>query len=283
MPKAKKVTQASPEQQPKAVAGPESISPLIIISPIVLSIVMSGLLGFFYGLTKEPIAASKKLEEQTKLQAVMPAFDNDPLASMQNVSDSVTIYSGEQGGVTSGYGIKSAVETGYAGHFSIMFGVNPDGSVNKVQILETAETPGLGSKAAQPFFIDQFAGKRPGEFTFKVTKDGGNVDAITGATITSRAVCDCINNGLEALKQIAPADASSASPTAAAATAPASEQPLADPAASAVVDPNAPVTSDPAAGAATPPADGSPAEPAPEDPNNPGTEPAPSEEPAGEQ
>ena len=194
--------------QPKP-AGPETISPLIIISPIVISIVMAGLLGFVYGITKEPIAESKRKEEQAKLQQVMPAFDNDPLSTKQELSDAVTIYTGEQGGAFSGYGVKSSVETGYSGHFSVMLGVNPDGSVNKVQVLESSETPGLGSKASLPSFIDQFNGQMPGEFTFEVVKDGGDVDAITGATITSRAVCDCVQGGLNAIAELPPLSAQS--------------------------------------------------------------------------
>jgi Na+-translocating ferredoxin:NAD+ oxidoreductase subunit G len=279
MPKNKQAKQAKQAQlttQP-AVAGPEAISSFIVVSPIVISIVMSGLLGFFYGLTKEPIEKSKKLEEQTKLQAVMPAFDNDPLSAKQDVSDTVTVYTGEQGGAVSGYGIKSSVETGYAGHFSVMFGVNPDGSVNKVQVLESAETPGLGSKAGTPDFADQFNGKMPGEFTFKVVKDGGNVDAITGATITSRAVCDCINNGLEALKTLAPAtDAVPADATGETAPTDASA-----PATDAAADPNATAEGEPAADAAAPAEDGTAAaEPASAEP---GTEPAPAEDTAGGQ
>ncbi len=275
--------QIESETNPK-LAGPESISPLIIVSPILISIVMSGLLGFFFGLTKEPIEKSKKLEEQTKLQTVMPAFDNDPLAEPQAVSDTITIFTGEQGGAISGYGIKSSVETGYSGHFSVMFGVNPDGSVNKVQILDSAETPGLGSKASEPFFIDQFNGKLPGDFIFKVVKDGGNIDAITGATITSRAVCDCVQNGLDALGEIAaaapPAESSLAAPAAdAQGTVADTAAPPADSSSSAVEDTAA---VDAAADAeAMGDAAADPSEDQSADPGAQNADPSPAEEPAG--
>lgn len=301
MPKAQNEELAA-VMQPKP-AGPEAISPAIIIAPIVISIVMSGLLGLVYGITKEPIAESKRLEEQNKLKEVMPAFDNDPLAGKQELSDSVTVYTGENGGVFSGYGVKSSVETGYSGHFSIMFGVNTDGSVNKVQVLESAETPGLGSKAGLPPFIDQFNGKMPGEFTFKVVKDGGDVDAITGATITSRAVSDCLANGLEAIKDLPePGTAGSTEvPAETAPAAPPAPEPAGEATGEPVLDENGePITEpapggegeavaggeEPVAGGETPveeaPAGEENTEPAADGAGEPGTDPTPAQdEPAG--
>ena len=63
------------------------------------------------------------------------------------------------------------------------------------------ETPGLGSKAGAPEWLSQLEGQRLDSFDFRVSKDGGEVDAITGATITSRAVCDSLRQGLEAFEQ----------------------------------------------------------------------------------
>ena len=68
-----------------------------------------------------------------------------------------------------------------------MVGILPDGKVNNIAILEHKETPGLGSKMSNADFKDQFNGKSPDSFTMKVKKDGGDVDALTGATISSRA------------------------------------------------------------------------------------------------
>ncbi|MBN2081998.1 RnfABCDGE type electron transport complex subunit G [bacterium] len=158
---------------------------------------MGLLLALVYGVTKEPIAESKRLDKQQKLAQVMPGFDNDPLTTEVELSDTVLGYAGMSGADLSGIGMTSSVNTGYSGYFSIVFGITKDNTIERVRILESFETPGLGSKASEPFFIDQFEG-RPAEPNFKVAKDNGDIDAITGATITSRAVCDALNAGLEA-------------------------------------------------------------------------------------
>ena len=187
-----------PSPQTDPPQGAAAINPGIILPPIIIAAFMALLLGLVYGVTKEPIAEAKRLDKQNKLKEVMPEFDNDVLAAETQLSESVTIYTGKQGGETSGYGVTSSVTSGYSGYFSCVLGINADGTVNKVRILESAETPGLGSKAGEPEWLAQFEGQQLGSFEFKVSKDGGDVDTITGATITSRAVTDCVRNGLDA-------------------------------------------------------------------------------------
>ena len=200
-------TQAATTTEVTADAGSSSISPMIIIPPVMIAIVMSFLLAVVYGVTKGPIAEAKRKDERDKLTQVMPEFDevaNDPLDTKKSLSEepegkpgNIVLYTGIQGEEVSGYGMKSAVGTGYSGYFSVVFGVSPDGTVNKVKVLESMETPGLGSKAAEPDFISQLEGKKLDDFKFSVTKDGGDVDAVTGATITSRAVCEAVEQGLQ--------------------------------------------------------------------------------------
>jgi electron transport complex protein RnfG len=192
------------EQIGQAIAeggGAQTINPMIIIPPVLITAVMSLLLAVVYDVTKEPIAEAKRLDKQQKLSAVMPTFANDPLELEQVLSDSVTLYTGTVEGGVNGYGITSSVKTGYSGYFSIVFGMQPDGTIERVRILESFETPGLGSKAGESPFIDQFDGKHHDSFDFRVVKDGGEIDAVTGATITSRAVCDALTAGLDAFGQ----------------------------------------------------------------------------------
>jgi Na+-translocating ferredoxin:NAD+ oxidoreductase subunit G len=75
----------------------------------------------------------------------------------------------------------------------LMVGLLPDGSINNISVIQQNETPGLGTKMKEPKFKDQFNKKNPSEFKFKVKKDGGHVDAITAATISSRAFCDAVD------------------------------------------------------------------------------------------
>ncbi len=198
-------------KEAQADQGASSISPAIIVPPVLIAIVMSLILAVVYGVTKEPIAEAKKADKRDKLAQVMPQFDNDPLELEQSLSETppgeagnVMLYTGTVPGGTSGYGITSAVGTGYSGYFSVVFGLDIEGSITSVKILETMETPGLGSKVGEPAFIDQFEGKSLGEFEFMVTKDGGDVDAVTGATITSRAVCEAVKQGLAAFDEHKP-------------------------------------------------------------------------------
>jgi len=73
-----------------------------------------------------------------------------------------------------------------------MVGIIPDGNINNTQVVQQKETPGLGTKIELPSFRDQFMNKNPKTFIVKVKKDGGDVDAITAATISSRAFCNAL-------------------------------------------------------------------------------------------
>lgn len=181
-------------------AGAAQISPLIIIPPVAIAAVMGLLLALVYGVTKEPIAEAKRLDKQKKLAEVMPYFVNDPLELEEVLNENVTLYIGTVEGGVNGYGLTSSVKTGYSGYFSVVFGIALGNTLERVRILESFETPGLGSKAAESPFIDQFDGK-PLDFDFRVAKDGGQIDAVTGATITSRAVCDALSQGIAAFQE----------------------------------------------------------------------------------
>lgn len=90
-----------------------------------------------------------------------------------------------------GYCVEVA-PTGFGGAISIIVGINPGGTVAGIQILSMAETPGLGAKASEPDFADQFIGGAA-DGSMAVSNDGGTINAITGATITSRAVTNGVN------------------------------------------------------------------------------------------
>ena len=80
-----------------------------------------------------------------------------------------------------------------ATQIQLMVGFLPDGSIRNISVIQQKETPGLGTKMKEPKFKDQFNKKNPAEFKLKVKKDGGQVDAITAATISSRAFCDAVD------------------------------------------------------------------------------------------
>ena len=89
---------------------------------------------------------------------------------------------------------------GYGGNIRLMVGLNPDRTVISYQVLAAAETPGLGSNLSTPAFIARF--KDQPAASVKVTKDGGKIEALTSATITSRAVCDAVADAAQRIDRI---------------------------------------------------------------------------------
>ena len=187
-----------------ATQGASSISPLLIV-PVVLITMFAGVaLAFVNAVTAGPIEASKKAEKANALAEVMPAFDNDPTADL-HAKDAggqpLVFYAGRDASESiTGWGIESATDTGYSGLLSLVFGIDEAGKVQGIRLLEMRETPGLGTKAGDAAYLDQYMGKGLDDFDFRVAKDGGQVEAISGATITSRAVSLCLQQGLQEYK-----------------------------------------------------------------------------------
>lgn len=149
-------------------------------------------LGFINDITKGPKAQAKLDRKINALRSVLPEFNNNPVESVQllkseKAKDSVEIYSALLNENEVGTAIVGSSEKGFSGLIKIMVGFNTDGSINNIAVLEQKETPGLGTKIKDEKFIRQFRGKHPSTFNLKVKKDQGDVDALTGATITTRA------------------------------------------------------------------------------------------------
>jgi electron transport complex protein RnfG len=164
------------------------------------------ILSVVESMTREPIAEQRRLETLRALQAVLPPADNSPdgdtvpLVTGQDKRgrDVVrTFYRGRQEGTLSGIAFKVVAPDGYSGNITVMVGVDPEGTVAGIEILSHSETPGLGDKIAQPTFKKIFVGKNLKNADWRVKKDGGEFDQITGATISPRAVGSAVHKGLE--------------------------------------------------------------------------------------
>ncbi len=166
----------------------------MILSLVLISAVMSAALGYVYSLTKGPIENSKKAAETNAIKDVAPAFDNSPVAKE---IDGLTYYEVTKGGQPVGCAVKTFTEKAFSGRFDLMVGFLNDGTINKIAILDQKETPGLGTKMMEPKFKDQFLNKNPATWKMAVKKDGGEVDAISAATISSRAFCDAVQKGYD--------------------------------------------------------------------------------------
>lgn len=173
----------------------------MVLSLALISLVMSGALGMVYNLTKGPIEEANKAKEVSAIKEVLPQFDNDPLTTKKEV-DGLTVYTGTMGGQIVGFAVKTYTEKGFSGRFDLMVGFKMDGSINNISVLEQKETPGLGTKMKEDKFKNQFLGKNPESYKMIVKKDGGEVDAITAATISSRAYCDAIQKAYDLVKKM---------------------------------------------------------------------------------
>lgn len=164
------------------------------LSLLAVTVIVSLLLALVYSVTKEPIAAQQEAERQAALAIVAPGADVfSELYSEDPTIDGITgAYAGTE---LVGYCVEVS-PNGFGGPVSLMVGVDPNGSVTGVVVLEHSETPGLGSKAEEPEFLDQFLGKSG---TITVKEGDNSIQAITGATITSRAVADGVNTALTAV------------------------------------------------------------------------------------
>jgi len=170
----------------------------MILSLSLISMGMSGALSIVYLKTKGPIEKAAKQKEFNAISQVLPEFDSDPLKEMVE-KDGLVLYPVYKQGKKVGCAVKTYTDKGFSGHIEVIAGFLEDGSIYDTQVLLHKETPGLGNKMTEPKFKDQFNGKNPGAFKMTVKKDGGEIDAITAATISSRAYCDAIQRAYNTL------------------------------------------------------------------------------------
>ena len=162
-------------------------------------------LAIVYAFTEDPIAEAELEQMRRAIRAVLPDFDNSPdeAANWIESGDYRFFLGRDAAGVLVGIAFSSASREGYGGTIEVMIGIFPDASIHRIEILRHLETPGLGSKIEAPDFRDQFAGSSDENRTYEVSKDSRGapdrppIDAITGATISSRAVSEAVRNGLE--------------------------------------------------------------------------------------
>lgn len=187
------------------MAKTESNFKNMALSLTLISLVASACLGFVYEFTKEPIALSNLNKKLSAIKQVVPEFNNNPDDEMFRLAtgegDSLDVYPAKKDSVIVGYAVNTYTNKGFSGYIGLMTGFRPDGTIINITVLEQKETPGLGTKMADPDFKDQFNDKNPSGFLLKVKKDGGPVDAITAATISSRAFCDALQRAYNTLQK----------------------------------------------------------------------------------
>ncbi len=190
----------------------------MVVVLFIISAVAATALAFVYQATKEPIRLAKEEKKKKAIKKVVPEFDTlyNPIENMFKIAlaegDSLECYPTKNGEDFSGYAIKANTSKGFSGEFWIMVGFTPDGKIYRTAVLEHKETPGLGDKMQKnkadwsnqfnELDVPNIEDIDGDGILIEVTKDQGTVDAITAATISSRAFCDACERAYNAFKKI---------------------------------------------------------------------------------
>ena len=171
-----------------------------------ICLVCSALLGLVNHVTAEPIAAANLAKTNNAIAAVVPSFDNVPSEDVMTVEvdgKQYTVYPASYEGKVVGYAVQ-VKPTGFGGTIDMLVGFDAaTGIIYNTSVISHSETPGLGAKITETgagSFRSQFDGMDPAKTKFMVSKDGGDIDAITASTITSRAFLLAVNNAYKAYK-----------------------------------------------------------------------------------
>lgn len=180
---------------------------------ITLTVVAAGagmLLSLMESVTRDPIAEQRRIQQLKAISAVLPQFDNSPdkdVVVVQNGTDKKgnpvhsTFFRARHDGQLVGVAFKVIAPDGYSGNIEVMVGLDTAERIVAIEILAHAETPGLGSKITDQWFKDLFRDRGLDNTDWRVKKDGGEIDQITGATISPRAIVGAVKRGLDFFQQ----------------------------------------------------------------------------------
>jgi Na+-translocating ferredoxin:NAD+ oxidoreductase subunit G len=170
---------------------------------LIFCLVAGGLLALTNHVTKSKIEQVKKDILVSSLRRVLPPCDNNPMEDAVTLSANGkdwTFYIARKSGQYAGVAFRCVSNKGYAGDIGLLVGVNNENRIFGIEVLDCNETPGLGTKIKNPAFIDLFRKDDTSSTKWLAVKqDGGTIDSITGATISSRAVCEATRTGLDVL------------------------------------------------------------------------------------
>ncbi len=202
---------AQKQDQPKQVqAKPIGKAPLrsslknMIIVLGTICTLSALLLSITYVGTKDLIDSTEKQKQIDAIASVLPGANNDALEERIFIAadPDLIVFPLKQNGALLGFAVQTYSDQAYAKRITMIVGIDVKGALTGVKVLSHAETPGLGSKISSKGFQKQFINQETENFVVKVKQDGGQVDAIAAATISSRAFCDALQRALDGLKRI---------------------------------------------------------------------------------
>ena len=188
----------------------------MLLALVAIAVVAAGALAAVYAVTKGPIEEQQKKTVEEAIVNVLPGFDNQKgkidtatVIARDGDKQKVTVnLATNADGTIFGAAVETYTDKAFDGKFTIMVGFDAEGNVIGTSVIKASETPGLGDKIKSDEFAGQFKDKdnkinpKNSDFDIKVKKDGGEVDAITAATISSRAFCDAVNRAAEGYDKV---------------------------------------------------------------------------------
>ncbi|MBN1278620.1 MAG: RnfABCDGE type electron transport complex subunit G [Chlorobium sp.] len=170
-----------------------------IITLTLVGLIAASLLAIVDDMTRNPIALAKAEMKRKAIEQIFP-FAIDSLKQVE--TEKTKFYEAyDKTGTLKGIAVESATTLGYSGKIEILLGVSPAKKIFDYKVVYHLETPGLGDKIDKPRFKEQFRERALEGTTWKVKKDGGDIDELTAATISSRAVTDAVERGLRYINE----------------------------------------------------------------------------------
>lgn len=171
---------------------------------LLICVVVAAALGAVNMITEPIIAENNQKTFEEAMREVLPQMQGvptempvDDFISSQSGTTLNSLFYGEE----AGYVASVTCAEGYGGDVTVMVGITPEMKIQKIKIMEMSETPGLGAKASAPAFSDQYSGLKKRISVVKNGSSENSIQAISGATITSKAVTKAVNTALEAAEK----------------------------------------------------------------------------------
>ena len=174
----------------------------MVVVLFTITLVASAAVGGVYTITKEPIAQAKVAAVNAALQQVLPEYEATTSQTIEVNSLPIIAHTATVADKAVGYAIESLSKNGFGGTVRLMVGFDTEGTILNINVLEQKETPGLGTKMADEgnVLLLSLKEKKASEVNMTVKKDGGDIDALTAATISSRAYAEAVAVAYEAFK-----------------------------------------------------------------------------------
>jgi len=165
-----------------------------------ITILSATIIAYSHNLTKKPIDRELRKDFLAGLYCVLPEFDNEPDIDAVKI-DNITVYVAKKEGAIVGYAVEATSKKGYSGEIAVIVGTKPNAVIYGITVVRHTETPGIGDKIEKVSFTSLFSGKSLNK-KYAIRNDGGDIDSLSGATISSRAVCDAVNKANKLLLEV---------------------------------------------------------------------------------